>query len=366
MLVNFLSEYTYARVTEFAANVCIVLAQAPVTRQFPLQLAQADIVTAYWFIENWRHLTYWEDIAPLYDCFFHIQPGVFEHKLEEIGCHRHPFVQTGCDPEVHRPVKLMAEEIEEYGCDLSFAGAGYYNRLQMFLGLTDYRFKIWGVGWTARELQNHVSRAETRFTPEEFGKIVAGSKINLNLHSSSVTPGVDPNCDAINPRVFEIAACGGFQLCDPCAGMDQFFDLDSELPVYRNLAELRRKIDYYLDHDDARRQIAESARGRALRDHTYEHRARQMLEYLLEGGTPTILRKGVRTERSAAEAAKRVGLDTPLGSYLASLPSDLPFLQENINVQITSARSQLSYPESVLAYLREMRNFNETLLAELE
>ena len=64
------------------------------------------LVTAFWFVENWRHMRYWDQIAPAYDAFFHIQPGEFEAKLDAIGCAHHAFVQTGCDPALHRPVTL--------------------------------------------------------------------------------------------------------------------------------------------------------------------------------------------------------------------------------------------------------------------
>lgn len=362
MFTNFLSEWTYARVVEFAPDICIVIAQAPVGPKFPLRLAKEGIVTAFWYVENWRHLPYWQDIAPYYDCFFHIQPGEFENKLTEIGCPAHAHVQTACDPEVHRPVELTADEQREFGCDVSFAGAGYHNRIQVFRGLTDYNFKIWGVNWPARELQPHLCRREQRFDAAQFARIVAGSKINLNLHSSATHEGVDPKCDAINPRVFEIAACGGFQLCDPCTGLDALFDFDTELPVYRDLNELRQKIDYFLAHPDQRTQIATRARERVLRDHTYEKRAQQMLDLVLETYGARILRKGVRVQRTVAEVADRIGSDTPLGQYLASLPSDLLFTHENINPRLPRMGAELSYPDEVFIYLREVREFAETLL----
>jgi spore maturation protein CgeB len=340
------------------------MAQAPVDRQFPVRLMQRGTVTAFWYIENWRHLPYWRDIAPLYDYFFHIQPGDFEQKLEDIGCQRHAFVPTGCDPEIHKPVELTQDDKTEFGCDLSFAGAGYFNRNQLFSGLTDYDFGIWGVDWTARELLDLVRNPEQRFTAQQFAKMVAASKINLNLHSSATHSGVDPRCDAINPRVFEIAACGGFQLCDPCSGLDDFFEFGSELPVYRDLAELRKQIDHFLAHPDERKQIAGRARQRALRDHTYEKRAQQMLDLILPEFGARMLNKGIRVQRTVSEMADIVGHDTELGKYLASLPSDLLFTQDAINKRVPLMGSELSVPEAIFAYLRDLRSSAEALLAE--
>ena len=361
MLANVLEQWSYARVAEFAPNVCIVMAQAPVSPAFPLRLKKEKIVSAFWFVENWRHMPYWQHICAHYDAFFHIQPGEFEQKLADAGCAHHAFVQTGCDPEIHKPVNLTSDERDEFGCDVAFAGAGYYNRNQFISGLTDFDLKIWGTEWTARELQRFLNRPEQRFTSEQFTKIVAGAKINLNLHSSSTHSSVDPRCDAINPRVFEIAACGGFQICDPCKGLDQFFDPTNELPTYRDLAECRKLVDYFLAHNDERNAIANRARERALAEHTYEHRAQQMLDFIIERFAGRIEDKGLRAQCSVSEMAARVGT-TPLGKYLASLPPDTAFTQSELNERIPMMGTKLSHAEGIFAYLRELRNSADQLL----
>lgn len=364
MLTHLLSEWSLARVAEFAPDICIVMAQAPAGPDFAARLRERGIISAFWFVENWRHMTYWREVARAYDFFFHIQPGVFEAALDEIGCANHAFVQTGCDPAIHRPVILTEEERHEFGCDLSFAGAGYPNRNALFRGLTDYNFKIWGVNWTARELAGQVQRREERFTPEDFMKMVAAAKINLNLHSSTQAEGVDPKCDAINPRVFEIAAAGGFQLCDPCVGLETHFDLEDEVPAYTDLASLRARIDHYLAHPEERMAVARRAQARALAEHTYEHRAQQMLDFIFARQGQRLLRKGLRVQRTIGETAAILGQDSPLGAYLEKLPPALLFthdvMKEVINLDIDAA----SYPARVFNYLTEVRSFAEIILKE--
>lgn len=362
MLTNVLSEWSYARVAEFAPDVCLVMAQAPVSPVFPLRLIKEGIVTAFWYVENWRHLPYWREIAPYYDYFFHIQPGEFEQQLADAGSPAQAYIQTACDPECHKPVTLTEDEKREFDCDISFAGAGYRNRIQMFCGLTDYRFKIWGVDWPTRVLQSLLCRPEQRFTSETFAQIAAGSRINLNLHSSTTHDGVDPKCDAINPRVFEIAACGGFQLCDPCIGLETLFDFDTELPVYHDLDELRGKIDYYLAHPEERARIAARARERVLRDHTYENRARQMLDCIIARYGVRMLHKGVRVQRTCGEMLERVAPETPLAQYLARLPQDMMFTHDNVNTRLPRGCVQMTEPEKLFVYLRELREFAETLI----
>jgi spore maturation protein CgeB len=362
LFTNVLNEWTYARTAEFDPEICIVMAQAPVNNSFPARLAKNGTITAFWYVENWRHMRYWDSVAPAYDAFFHIQPGEFEEKLDAIGCKHHAFVQTGCDPDVHRPVTLSQEEQDEFGCDISFAGAGYYNRLQLFRGLTDYRFKIWGVDWHDRELARRVQGGEQRFENETFMKIAAGTKINLNLHSSNAHEGVDPRCDAINPRVFEIAAAGAFQLCDPCIGLERCFDFAAELPVYRDLKELRARIDHFLAHPDERKAFAARARERALRDHTYEHRAQEMLDHLLAWHAPRIQKRGVRVQRTVAETIARLPGDSELRGYLETLPGELLFNQEAMNAVLRPPMAGLTRPEQLFCYMREVRNFTEALL----
>ncbi len=296
--------------------------------------------------------------------FFHIQPGDFDNKLTAIGCNCHFPVLTACDPEIHAPVTLTPEEEKTYRCDISFAGAGYYNRIKMLKGLTDYNLKIWGVNWNEPELLPHVVEGNRGFNTEEYMKIVAGSKINLNLHSSVIHEGVDPEADAINPRVFEIASAGGFQLCDPCKGLENLFDTQTEIPTYKDLKTLREKIDYFLQHEDERKQIAENARQRALKEHTYKHRANQMLDYIKEFYGGKIMRKGMRIQRTVGEIVQRYGKDTLLGQWLSTLPQDIPFLQEEINKHLPLLGDDNPLPVQIFWFLNEVRVFGENLLRE--
>ncbi len=352
---NFLSEWTYAQVAEFNPEICIVLAQAPVAPNFPERLRANGTITAFWYVENWRHLPYWRTTAPHYDYFFHIQPGEFEEKLDAVGCQHHAHVQTACDPQRHGPTTLSEEEQGQYGCDLSFAGAGYYNRIEIFKGLGDYNFKIWGVNWSDRYLRRLLPEGEKRFDAEVFMKIVAGSAINLNLHSSSTHNGVDPACDAINPRVFEIAAAGGFQLCDPCVGLDKLFDFDTELPVYRDLRELREKIDYYLAHPEERQAMATAAQTRVLAEHTYELRAKDMLRHIFSAHGAKLIKRGIRAVHSVTEIKKRLEEDSDLYQWLDALPPETPFTYEVMSQLTPPLGGERGPAEAIFAYMCQVK-----------
>jgi hypothetical protein len=91
---------------------------------------------------------------------------------------------------------------------------------------------------------------------------------------------MDPNTvggDFVNPRTFELAGLGCFQLSDRRELLPPLYSGD-EVVQFDNEADLVEKIDYYLDHEDERERIAGNARRKTLRSHLYEHRVVEMME----------------------------------------------------------------------------------------
>jgi len=232
--VSFLSDLAVVRAGEFGAHLMFALAQAPLHEGAIRRMRSSGIVTAFWFVENYRHLEYWRQMAPEYDFFFTIQRDAFFRELDSLGVRNYACVPVGCDPEIHRPVELDGEERAVYGSDISFAGAAYYNRLVTFEALADKDFKLWGIGFAASSLLRPLIQNEGKpFTTDEMIKIFAGSKISLNLHSSSQSDCADPDPDFINPRTFELAASGAFQLVDERAGLESVFEPGKEIVTFR-------------------------------------------------------------------------------------------------------------------------------------
>jgi spore maturation protein CgeB len=114
-------------------------------------------------------------------------------------------------------------------------------------------------------------------TPAEYVKVFNASDININLHSSHERDGVDPFGDFLNPRTFELAASGVFQLVDQRSLLPEAFDVGSEIVTFSSVRELKEQIEYYLAHPEERGRIAQAGRARALKDHTYTARLKQML-----------------------------------------------------------------------------------------
>ncbi|MBI2061732.1 MAG: glycosyltransferase [Nitrospirae bacterium] len=286
-LCLFLSDLFLARCAEWKPDLVFALAQSPLAPSVFTKLREMKIPSAFWFVEDFRLFPYWKTIAPACDYFFTIQKGAFFEELRSATQHRFGYLPQACAPSLHRPLDLSEEDRARYGSDVSFMGAGYYNRRQFLMGLMQYDFKVWGTGWDANSiLFRHVQENARWLSPEDVVRIYNASDININLHSSTYHDGVNPNGDFVNPRTFEIAAIGAFQITDRRELLPDLFEEGKEIVCFSTLDEAREKVDHYLKHPEERRVIAAAAQARALRDHSFEKRMQQALEMILSWDYP--------------------------------------------------------------------------------
>jgi hypothetical protein len=81
-------------------------------------------------------------------------------------------------------------------------------------------------------------------------------------------------------RIFELALMGACMVCSPYLGIEEWFEPEKELIVVGSAEEAIDRYQYLLHHDAPRRAVGEAARTRALAEHTYQHRARQLVEII--------------------------------------------------------------------------------------
>lgn len=277
-----LSQAVLAKTETFEPDMVLCLAQAPLTHQALKRLRRDKVVTAMWFVEDFRLFTYWQSFAPLYDIFAVIQKEPFFEKLKEIGVENTLYLPLAAHPEFHKPLDISSVDIRKYGADISFMGAGYPNRRMAFRALIHHGLKIWGSDWEGDHvLDKYIQLGGRRVSSEECVKIFNATKINLNLHSSINVENLVSDGDFINPRTFELAACGAFQLVDRRKLMSEAF-LDGELALFDSLKDLDEKISYFLEHPEERNSYAEKGRKRVLADHTYVIRMQTLIDFAID------------------------------------------------------------------------------------
>ncbi len=87
---------------------------------------------------------------------------------------------------------------------------------------------------------------------------------------------------AVNQRVFDIPACGGILVTDDQEDLHDLFDVESECILYQEAEEAAMQIETVLRHRTLAEKIVVQAAKRIQKQHTYNHRAIQIIKALRE------------------------------------------------------------------------------------
>ncbi|WP_029895191.1 CgeB family protein [Desulfohalovibrio reitneri] len=350
-LQQVVSQAVLAKVESFAPDLVLAMAQAPLSRQALKRLRRDRVATAMWFVEDFRLFTYWQAYAPFYDVFAVIQKEPFFSELRKVGQENVVYLPLAADPEFHCPMELSPPERRKWGGDVTFMGAGYPNRRAAFRRLLGHDLRIFGTEWDGDPvLEKAVQLGGRRVSSEECVKIFNASAINLNLHSSIKADRLVSGGDFVNPRTFELASCGAFQLVDQRSLLDEAFAAD-EVARFGDFDELRKKIDYYLRHEDERRAMAQRARERVLTEHSYEHRMADLLSFcerVLPGWPALSTDHAARDELPDELAGELAGLLDSLGLSRSVSFADLVWAVRN-------RQGELSPLDTAILFLDEWR-----------
>ena len=153
--------------------------------------------------------------------------------------------------------------------DVIFVGTHSIYRESIMVQLQDFDIRVYGPGWRKSKLKNNM------IFREAFGKrtneIFNSAKINLNIHNWF------GRGTAMNLRLFEVPAAGGFLLTDWVAEIDDAYEEGTHLSCWRDIDELRGKLTYYLEHEAERIDIARKGREHFLKYHSYVARVKRLL-----------------------------------------------------------------------------------------
>jgi spore maturation protein CgeB len=260
-----------------------------------------------------------------------------------------------CEPGIHQPLALTPEERQIYSSDVSFVGAGYYNRRNFFQGLLDFDLKIWGSDWAGcPSLRSIIQRGGARISTQDSVKIFNAATIHLNLHSSPYHEGVNPHGDYVNPRTFELAGCGAFQLVDNRSLLPDLFEVGDEIVCFSTLSEARRLISHYLSHPDERVAIMARARARVLKEHTYEQRMREVLDIVFQHNHRQFAERR-SAENTAQHLRAHAGDDAELQQLLGKFAPQARVDLETIADQVKTGKGELSDAELTCLFLKEFK-----------
>ena len=95
---------------------------------------------------------------------------------------------------------------------------------------------------------------------DEMPYAFMNSKINLNITLRSIKTGIPL-------RAFDIMGSGGFLLTNYQQELLEYFEADKDFVYYTDYEDLLAKVDYYLTHEEERKQIAENGCRKVREQH---------------------------------------------------------------------------------------------------
>lgn len=236
--------------------------------------------TVGWWVKDPRpDSTEMLDDAKRYDHYFCIHqfgysPGDDIHHLPALAIDRSLYKATA--PIEGRP----------YRHEIVFVGGWNKRRQAMVENLLDLPLEIYGPGWRKKgnifnlRLQRRVKAKG--IWGAELVELYNTSKIVLNITGWNTATYTGHNL-----RVFDVPACGAFLLTDYAEDLNAYFTPGSEIETYRDSAELREKILYYLHHDASREAVAKAGHQKAQGLPSVVDRMKRILDVVGEESGPS-------------------------------------------------------------------------------
>jgi glycosyltransferase involved in cell wall biosynthesis len=216
---------------------------------------------------NWYH-----DANPSeYDALISNSEGASE-RLLDLGARRVETVYWAADPDFFAPAAVDKE------VDVFFYGYGDKFRrewVQAMIGepsrrLPDVEFALGG-----RDFRGDIGSAQVLGDVpfNAFSRAISAARINLCItRRSHASVYASSSC-----RPFELASSGAAIVSNPYAGIERWFEPGSELIVVEDADEAVVAYQQLLDDPAQAEELGRRARERVLDEHTYRHRARQVL-----------------------------------------------------------------------------------------
>lgn len=250
------------------------------------RLRELGFNTAVWFADDPYFLDKTEGYALLYDYVFTHELGCVSY-YQQRGCKRVVYLSLAVNPYQFHPQRVDLS----FRSDICFVGTGFPNRIRFFDQISTYLIKkkvlIVGGAWeTLKDYKQlaHCIRSEGSWESEKYYN---GAKIVINLHRSEDEElnSMQKKALSINPRTFEISACGTLQITDIREDLSAMYTPGVDLETYNSPEELLAKLDYYLEHDMERERIALQGLRITQQTHTFTLRLHILLSTIFGAGT---------------------------------------------------------------------------------
>ena len=194
--------------------------------------------------------------------------------LLKMGARRADVLYYGADPDVFAPLDVPQDvDVFFYGHTREYREQwidAMIGRASEALPERVFAVRGHGLGNIGRATQlPYLSLSKLR-------EYACRSKINLcvtrQAHASVMA--------SSSSRPFELGSLGACMVCNPYLGLETWFEPDKEIVIIATPEEAVDRYRWLLNHDTERQAIGRAARARVLKEHTFRHRAAQLLTIL--------------------------------------------------------------------------------------
>jgi len=218
---------------------------------------------------------------PEYDWIYTAKSFGLKDLRERLGMERASLLLHGFDPDLHRPVDLTPEDLEEFGADVSFIGTWSPKKERYLAALAAARpylkLRVWGASWSnvqSQGLKEFVRRARP-LLGDSYVRAICASKINLGILSER-RKGSSAD-DQITSRTFHIPASGGFLLHERTAEVTSFLKENVEIGCFGDEAEMVAAVGRWLGEPALREAVAVAGHRAVIASHSWDQRINVIL-----------------------------------------------------------------------------------------
>lgn len=244
-------------------------------------LKRLGVPTAYVFTESPYDLDKELKVAPLANVIFTNERSCVD-AFRAVQPHSY-YLPHAYDPEVHRPDVEIPDDTPRH--DVVFVGTGFQERIDI-LSAVDWEgidlglYGTWGLLGSRHQLRRFV-RSDA-IPNKRATELYRAARIGLNLYRTSrgygrFVPRIQ-HAESMNPRAYELAACGVYQISDWRAEALELFG-DTCVGTARTASDMGKLIRAALNHDTFRQNMAQHALE-AVTPHTFAARAQQLTDTL--------------------------------------------------------------------------------------
>lgn len=215
-----------------------------------------------------------------YDLYLSCSRGCLQ-RLKELGAKKTDYLYYGVDTSVFRPVTVDSQPYDVFYYGHRARGKEQQMNamiLDAAISMRDRQFLIAGLGFNERPFEGIPNIKMMGHMPlNEWNKYCRLSKINLNI-----TKDIDRHIfGSSSARPFELAAMQTCIVSDEYMGMEEWFT-PMEIWQAKEFKDCISMYSMLLQDKDLRDKIAINAYERVCSEHTYNHRARRLMNLIKE------------------------------------------------------------------------------------